>query len=113
MATATTRLPKVTQSMKKLLDYAEDIRQNHPQIWKKGGNTQGNDSYDTLKEIVNRGHFEEKDRAFVQTWNAWKARHQNHTNIAGMVASLKWLAVPEVGLREMKKVITEEVKKEK
>ncbi len=113
MATTSARLPKVTQSLKKLLDYAEEIRQNHPKIWKKGGNIQGNDSYDTLKKIVHRGKFEEEDRDFVQTWNAWKARHLNHTNIEGMVASLKWLAVPEAGLREMKKVINEEIKKEK
>lgn len=104
-------LPKVTESMKKLLDYAENIRQNHPEIWKKGGNIQGNDSYETLRKIVQRGHFSEDDAEFVQTWEAWKARHANHTQLEGMVASLKWLAVPDAGLREMKRVIDEAVKK--
>ncbi len=111
MATKTV-LPEVTQQLKDLLDYAEDIRQHHPEVWKKGGNIQGNDSYETLKRIVNRGHFTEKDEDFVQIWEAWKARHGNHVNIEGMVASLKWLAVPEVGLKEMKSVIEAEVKKE-
>lgn len=106
-----TPLPKVTESLKKLLDYAEDIRQHHPDVWKKGGNIQGNDSYNTLKKIVQRGHFEEGDAEFIKTWKAWKARHTNHTNIEGMIASLKWLAVPEVGLREMKKVIKTEIDK--
>ncbi len=114
MATATeskTKLPKVTEQMKKLLDYAEDIRTKHPEVWKKGGNIAGNDSYDTLKKIVKRGHFTEDDAEFVKTWEAWKARHANHTNIEGFVASLKWLAVPDVGLTEMKKTIDEAVKK--
>ena len=104
MATET-KLPEVTQQMKSLLDYAEDIRQNHPEVWKKGGNIQGNESYEELKKIVQRGHFTEADKDFIQTWEAWKARHGNHVNIEGMVASLKWLAVPDAGLKEMKEIV--------
>ncbi|MCY7349190.1 MAG: hypothetical protein LH606_00760 [Cytophagaceae bacterium] len=111
MATET-RLPEVTQQMKSLLEYAEDIRRNHPEVWKKGGNIQGNESYETLKKIVQRGHFVEADEDFVKTWEAWKARHANHVNIEGMVASLKWLAVPDAGLNEMKELIDAEVKKQ-
>jgi hypothetical protein len=109
---AESKLPKVTKQMKDLLAYAEDIRKNHPDIWKKGGNIQGNDSYETLKKAVERGHFTEDDADFVKTWEAWKARHANHTQLEGMVASLKWLAVPDAGLTEMRKVIDEAVKKQ-
>lgn len=112
MATET-KLPEVTEQMRDLLDYAEDLRKNHPDVWAKGGNIQGNDSYETLKKIVRRGHFTDADADFVQTWEAWKARHGNHKNIEGMVASLKWLAVPEVGWKEMKAVIEAEKAKEK
>lgn len=86
---------EVPDGMKHLFKVAEHIRKNYPQIWKLGGNTQGNDSYRTLAKIVNRGYFITSDKEFIKVWQAWMARHFNHVRPAGLVASLKWLHVPE------------------
>ena len=36
------------------VDYAEDLKKNWPQIWKKGGNIEGNNQYRRLLPIIKR-----------------------------------------------------------
>ena len=41
-------------------DYAQDLKDNWPQIWRKGGNIEGNNQYRRLKPIVDRTDKEPK-----------------------------------------------------
>lgn len=102
---------KVPAQMKKVYDFAETIRKQHPELWKKGGNIQGNESYAKLATIVKRGYFLASDAPFIQTWQAWMARHYYDFRIPGLVAQLKWLSIPEKGFAYMKKELLAQAEK--
>ena len=104
---------------------AEDQSVNGRKIWKAGGNIRGNDAYRFWSQAR-----EGKDSPGVLAWikerEAWCARHTvidgnafagggkepNLSNVAGVVALIKWGAVnPKLGERGMKDVILELTKK--
>lgn len=93
------------------LDYAEDLRINWPDIWNKGGNIQGNDTY----RVIRRVREEEKaadeltanDVDIIRMREAWSARHYRDHRLAGVIAQVKWHMVGSRGLDHMKSVIQE------
>ncbi len=95
--------------------YAEDIRENWPEIWSAGGNDvegtehSGNDQYRRLQPIVERGGKPETDteEQAIRRREAWAARHFANNRLAGIVALMKWFVVGEIGERGMKAVIEE------
>ena len=105
-------------------EFAEDLKQNHPKIWKAGGNIEGNNQYRRLYPIATRSDDEQKtetEEMAIRKREAWVARHfedgrqfkedpdlsPNLSNIAGIVAQIKWLAVGTLGQSEMKRIINE------
>lgn len=91
-------------------EFAEDLRVNWPEIWKRGGNILGNTQYRRLKPVVARnGAVEtETEELAVRLREAWSARHYGDHRLPGVVALIKWFTVGEIGESEMKRVIREE-----
>ena len=91
-------------------DFAEDLRTNWPEIWKRGGNILGNTQYRRLKPVVERGGAVETttEEQAVRLREAWSARHFGDHRLPGVVALIKWFTVGEIGELEMKAVIRAE-----
>jgi len=103
--------------------YAQDLKENHPRIWKAGGNIEGNNQYRRLYPIATRTSKIAKtdtEEMAIRKREAWNARHfedgsqhsdpelsPNLSNVAGIVAQIKWLAVGSLGEKKMKSVLNE------
>ena len=94
-------------------NFAEMIRSEYPEIWKKGGNIKGNDQYEILTKIANGGGIAKTDDqiAALELREAWIARHEKDFLIAGVIAQIKWLAIGSRGEKHMKDLVREEIKK--
>lgn len=90
-------------------DYAADLKENWPEIWKAGGNIRGNDQYRKLKPVVANGGVPSNgtEENAVRLREAWGARHYGDHLLAGVVAQIKWFVVGELGESGMKVVIQE------
>lgn len=105
-------------------EYAEDLKLNWPRIWKAGGNIEGNNQYRRLYPIATRQNQEAKtstEEMAIRKREAWNARHfedggqfeddpelsPNLSNVGGIVAQIKWLAVGVLGEAKMKGVLNE------
>lgn len=95
------------------VDFAEKIKNEYPSIWKKGGNILGNTQYSRLTNLLEKGGVveTETDEKAVRLREAWVARHYKDFRIAGVIAQIKWLAVGSRGLKYMKDLVREEMKK--
>lgn len=93
------------------LAYAENLKNDYPNIWAKGGNIQGNDTYRVITRIRNEGKSAEEltanDIDIVRMREAWSARHFKDFRLAGVVAQIKWHMIGSRGLDHMKLVIEE------
>lgn len=96
-------------------EYAADIKANYQEIWDAGGNIEGNDQYDRLMPVVERGGKPDTDTEIeaVRKREAWAARHFADFQLAGVVAQMKWFVVGEQGEAEMKAVMDAEKEKSK
>jgi HK97 family phage prohead protease len=90
-------------------DFAQNIKDNYPDIWKKGGNIRGNEAYEYWTKARD-GDTTEGVSDWIKEREAWAARHYGNTRIAGVVALMKWGVIGEIGMSEMKKIINEEKK---
>lgn len=107
-------------------EYAQDLKENWPAIWKAGGNIEGNNQYRRLAPIVRRESRQpetDTEEMAIRKREAWAARHfgdgaqfdsadppsPNISSIAGIIAQIKWFVVGELGMTRMKEVI-EQVK---
>lgn len=96
------------------LGYAEDLRQNWPQIWDRGGNILGNLQYRRLLPIVGRDSgnpTSDTEEKAIRLREAWAARHYGNTGLAGVVAQIKWFVAGRRGIAFMKQVIEAEKKR--
>ncbi len=86
---------------------AEDLKENYPEIWRKGGNIKGNEQFAKLAPIAKRGGVPdgEAEENAVRLREAWVARHKGDFQLAGVVAQIKWLAVGDRGLDHMRATI--------
>ena len=86
---------------------AEDLKENYPEIWRKGGNIKGNEQFAKLAPIAKRGGMPdgEAEENAVRLREAWVARHEGDHQLAGVVAQIKWLAVGSRGLDHMRATI--------
>ena len=90
---------------------AQKLKEEWPQIWKKGGNILGNKQFNRLKPIADRDSSIAETRTeetAIRLREAWAARHYKDFRLAGVVAQIKWLVVGSRGLSHMRKVISEE-----
>ena len=98
-------------------DYAEDLKLNHPNIWRAGGNIKGSEQFKKLYPIAKRGgdmspEGVAEERA-IRLRESWGARHLEDFKLAGVVAQIKWLVVGSRGQSYMKDLIEAEKKKGK
>jgi len=110
--------PALTQSDYDRFDfaYAKDLKDNYPKIWKAGGNIRGNEAFEYFTKY-REGDKTEGVLQWVSEREAWCARHfedgaqfkddtsPNLSNIAGVVAQIKWACVGTLGEKRMKEVI--------
>tara|TARA_R110002020_G_scaffold89089_3_gene218037 strand:- start:2905 stop:4368 length:1464 start_codon:yes stop_codon:yes gene_type:complete len=110
--------PALTQSDYDRFDfaYAKDLKDNYPRIWKAGGNIRGNEAFEYFTKY-REGDKTEGVKQWVSEREAWCARHfedgsqfkddtsPNLSNIAGVVAQIKWACVGTLGEKRMKEVI--------
>ena len=110
--------PALTQSDYDRFDfaYAKDLKDNYPRIWKAGGNIRGNEAFEYYTKY-REGERTEGTLQWVSEREAWCARHfedgsqfkddtsPNLSNIAGVVAQIKWACVGTLGEKRMKEVI--------
>jgi hypothetical protein len=94
------------------LAYALKLREEHPDIWRKGGNILGNTQFNRLRKVKSTGVKTPTDEKAVRLREAWAARHLKDYRLAGVVAQIKWLVVGSRGISHMKQVIDEARKKE-
>ena len=110
--------PALTQSDYDRFDfaYAKDLKDNYPRIWKAGGNIRGNEAFEYFTKY-REGERTEGTLQWVSEREAWCARHfedgsqfnedasPNLSNIAGVVAQIKWACVGTLGEKRMKEII--------
>jgi len=91
------------------LGEAQDLKDNWPEIWSRGGNIRGNDQFRRLTPVAQRGGkvTTATEEYAVRLREAWVARHYEDFQLAGVVAQVKWLAVGSRGLDHMRAVINE------
>jgi len=98
------------------LTYALDLQANWPEIWEAGGNIRGNDAFEYWKQAAN-GDMTEDVKDWIVEREGWAARHFVDgaqfkedadpvlSNIAGVVAQIKWGVIGTLGLDRMIEVI--------
>lgn len=95
------------------LAYALKLREEHPDIWGKGGNILGNTQFNRLRKVHSQmGEAKTPtDEKAVRLREAWAARHLKDYRLAGVIAQVKWLVIGSRGISHMKQVIDEARKK--
>lgn len=103
--------------------WAARIKEEHPKIWRAGGNIRGNSAW----SLYNRA-LDGDDAPAVVSWikerEAWAARHAGDgsqfpeksatlSSIAGVVAAMKWGVVLNIGEKTMKDAVNEVIDKQK
>jgi HK97 family phage portal protein len=96
--------------------YARDLKENWPEIWRRGGNGgnpptsfTGNDAYRNWTKYQ-AGDRSESVLNWVRRRERYMGRHQGNTRLAGTVANIKWGGVSNIGVSGMKKVINDQKK---
>ena len=102
--------------------FAAGLKENNPEIWKAGGNIEGNRSFRLLMKALDGDETPEVLKK-IKEREAWIARHfedgkqfksgdkpARPSNIAGVVSQIKWLSIGTLGERGMKDVILEAIK---
>jgi len=103
-------------------DFASNVKEQTPDIWKAGGNIRGNEAF-KLWERARDGDDSPSVLEWIKEREAWIARHfedgkqfegdtePNLSNIGGVVAQMKWGTIGVLGEQGMKDVILEMTKK--
>ena len=94
-----------------ILKYAQHIKKNYPEIWKKGGNIFGNQAFVNLERVAERGNWLDSEEWMYIKWRSYVARHKADFRIEGVVAMLKWVDKVDKGWQYMKNLIEDEIKK--
>ena len=100
--------------------HAQRIKDDHPAIWKAGGNIRGNEAF-TLWSRARDGEETEGVLDWIKEREAWAARHAgdgSHSQVnhppcptwLGVVAAMKWGGILDIGEGTMKETITELIK---
>jgi len=96
---------------KMIVNYAKMIKSKHPEIWKLGGNIFGNEAFENLLRVSNRGYWLDSEEWMYIKWRAYVARHAKDFRIEGVVAMLKWCDKVDKGWAYMKQLIEEKIEK--
>ena len=99
--------------------FAERLKANEPNIWGAGGNIRGNDAFKLWERAID-GDDAKAVTDWIREREAWAARHRKDgkqfpgdtatkSNIAGVVAAIKWGVVLDIGEKVMKDAVREAV----
>ena len=94
-----------------VMSYAKKIKSKYPEIWKLGGNIFGNQAFENLERVFNRGYWLDSEKWMYIKWRSYVARHQRDYHIGGVVAMLKWVDKVEKGWPYMKELIEAKITK--
>ena len=96
--------------------YAKALKEDYPEIWRRGGNGgnpptsfTGNDAFNRWSKYQ-AGDRSEAVLSWVRRRERFMGRHQNNNRLAGVVAAIKWGGVLNMGVPAMKKVINDQKK---
>jgi len=104
-------------------DFASNLKDNNPEIWELGGNIRGNEAFN-LWSRARDGAETEGVLDWIKEREAWAARHfedgsqfssgdlePTRSNVAGVVAQIKWGVIGTLGEAKMKDLIRELIDK--
>lgn len=102
-------------------EFAENIKEFNSEVWALGGNVRGNDAF-RLWGRARDGDDADSVLDWIKEREAWAARHfedgahlssdePNKSNVAGVVAQMKWGVIGTLGEQGMKDAILELIKK--
>lgn len=91
--------------------FAQNIKENHADVWGKGGNIRGNEAF-VLWGKARSGSETDAVLDWIKEREAWAARHEDNKNIEGVVAAMKWGVIVSRGEKYMKDLIREEIEKQ-
>jgi len=94
-----------------IVSYAKKIKKSYPDIWKLGGNIFGNEAFNNLERVSERGYWLDSEKWMYIKWRSYVARHIHDFRIEGVVAMLKWCDKVEKGWPYMKQLIEEKIAK--
>lgn len=101
-------------------EYAANLKESHPDIWNAGGNIRGDEAFQHWSKVRANGGRPETtaQEDWVREREAWMARHEKDgsqfgdgsleptlSNVAGIIAVIKWGGVCTIGEGKMKSVI--------
>lgn len=103
--------------------FAERLKANEPNIWGAGGNIRGNDAFKLWARAID-GDDAKAVTDWIREREAWAARHREDgkqfpgdnatkSNIAGVVAAIKWGVVLDIGESVMKDAVREAVENQR
>ena len=103
-------------------NFIAGVKENDPDIYKAGGNIRGNEAFN-LWTKARDGEETEGVIKWIKEREAWAARHFNDgsqfkdgskagrpSNIAGVIAQMKWGVIGTLGEQKMKDVVLEAIK---
>lgn len=93
-------------------DYAQELKNDYPEIWKKGGKIRGDDVFE-LWGKARSGSKSQSITQWIKEREAWAQRHKYDNNIAGIVACMKWGVTVAKGVDFMKSIVDQEISKER
>lgn len=117
--------PRIEQSYyaRPPIGFVEDIKKDHPEIWRSGGNKRGNDAFKLWKRYID-GDRSDTVIDWVKEREAWAARHFENgaqfideeesptlSNIGGVIAQLKWGVVGRLGMKRTRALIRDLIQK--
>lgn len=102
-------------------DFASRIKEDEPKVWAAGGNIRGNEAF-ALWTRARQGDDAESVLSWIREREAWAARHIGDgsqfpedsatlSNVAGVVAAMKWGVVLDIGEGTMKDAVREVIAK--
>ncbi len=103
-------------------EFALMVKEDHPAIWKTGGNIRGNDAF-RLWTKARQGDESPSVLDWIKERESWGARHggdgsqfpedsPTKSNISGVVASMKWGVILDIGESLMKEMVRELIEKD-
>ena len=103
-------------------DFIAGIKENDPDIYKAGGNIRGSEAFNLWTKARN-GEMTDGVISWIKEREAWAARHFEDgsqfksgdkagrpSNIAGVIAQMKWGVIGTLGEQKMKDVVLEAIK---